>query len=71
MMFKAFVLNIFNRRAQWLIFQPKNETEEIEHRAQLRANTIWGVLKGMESFSQLVYKSKAQGYLVSLHYYHI
>ena len=33
--------------------------------AYLRSHTVWGVLRGLESFTQLVYKTKESGYLVS------
>ena len=39
--------------------------------AVLRSNTAWGILRGLESFTQLVYNVKETGYLVrsfGLHY---
>lgn len=34
-----------------------------ERKALLQADTIWGVLRGMESFSQMVYNTQEQGYI--------
>ena len=33
--------------------------------AHLRSHTVWGLLRGLESFTQSVYKTKESGYLVS------
>ena len=34
--------------------------------ASLRSHSVWGVLRGLESFTQLVYKRKESGYSVSI-----
>ena len=36
-----------------------------ERVAHISAKSVWGVLRGLESFSQLVYNTKEHGYQVS------
>ena len=35
-----------------------------EKKALLQSDSIWGVLRGMESFAQMIYNTKEQGYIV-------
>ena len=39
---------------------------QFNERAVVSANTVWGILRGLESFSQLVYNKKENGYQVRL-----
>ena len=43
------------------IFVDQTNYEKVAH---VSANTVWGVLRGLESFSQLVYNTKEHGYQV-------
>ena len=39
--------------------------QEIQDRAVITAESVWGILRGLESFTQLIYSTKENGYVVS------
>ena len=41
-----------------------NIPQKYKRKALLRANTVWGILRGLESFTQMVYNVKETGYMV-------
>ena len=39
--------------------------ENGENKVEVTGQSVWGTLKGLESFSQLIYSNKENGYAVS------
>ena len=39
--------------------------QDVQDRAVIMAESVWGILRGLESFTQLIYSSKENGYVVS------
>ena len=39
--------------------------QDVQDRAVIMAESVWGILRGLESFTQLVYSTKENGYVVS------
>ena len=39
--------------------------QDVQDRAVIMAESVWGILRGLESFTQLIYSTKENGYVVS------
>ena len=39
--------------------------QDVQDRAFIMAESVWGILRGLESFTQLIYSTKENGYVVS------